>query len=241
MQKMVPEKTETRQSHLFLASLMDQLDKGHPLQRLGAVIDWESLENELKSLFTPLKGHPPKPIRLMVGLLMIQHMDGISDEEVVKKWVENPYWQSFCGYSEFQWKFPIDPSSLTRWRHRLGENGVERILQSTVEATVKMEAAKPKDFQNVIVDTTVMESNVRYPTDSSLLNEAREKLVQLSDKNDIKLRQTYRFVGKKTEYATAKYCHAKQMKRAQKSVCPAKWRERSERHFHLKLRNERYL
>ncbi|GHT95163.1 hypothetical protein FACS1894122_12440 [Alphaproteobacteria bacterium] len=63
-----------------------------------------------------------------------------------------------------------------------------------------------------------MESNVRYPTDSSLLNEAREKLVQLLDKNDIKLRQTYRFVGKKLEYATAKYCHAKQMKRARKST-----------------------
>jgi IS5 family transposase len=197
---------------------MDQLDESHPLQRLGAVIDWEGLENELKKLFKPQRGHPPKPIRLMVGLLMIQHMNGISDEEVVEKWVENPYWQSFCGYSEFQWKTPIDPSSLTRWRHRLGEKGTEWILQSTVEATVKMKAAKPSDFQKVIVDTTVMESNVRFPTDSSLLNEAREKLVQLSDRSDIKLRQTYKFVGKKMEYATAKYYHAKQMKRAKKST-----------------------
>lgn len=215
---MVPEKIDNRQPSLFLLPLMEQLNKKHPLMKLSAAIDWADLENEFSKLYSSNTGHPPKPVRLMVGLLMLQHMHAISDEKVVQLWTENPYWQSFCGYDEFQLEFPIDPTSLTRWRKRLGEAGMNKILQSTVNASLKLKAVKKEDFQKVIVDTTVMESNVRYPTDASLLNEAREKLVKKAKEYKIQLRQSYDRLGKQLTRAIAGYCHAKQMKRAQKAT-----------------------
>jgi IS5 family transposase len=215
---MVPEKINNRQQNLFLMPLMEQLNSEHPLLKLVSAIDWENLENEFSELYSGNAGHPPKPVRLMIGLLMLQHMHGISDEEVAQLWVENPYWQFFCGYGEFQLKFPIDPSSLARWRKRLGEAGVNKILQSTIEASLNLKAAKKEDFQKVIVDTTVMESNVRYPTDASLLNEIRAKLVEKAKESGIILRQSYERLGKQLTLAIAGYCHAKQMKRAKKAT-----------------------
>jgi IS5 family transposase len=176
------------------------------------------LEGELSGLYSPSVGHPPKLVRLMVGLLMLQHMRGISDEKVVQLWVENPYWQYFCSYDEFQLEFPIDPSSLTSWRKRLGEAGMNKIFQSTVDASLELKAAKKEDFHKVIVDTTVMESNVRYPTDASLLNEIREKLIKKAKECKIKLRQSYDRLGKQLTHAIAGYCHVNQMKRAQKAT-----------------------
>ena len=70
----------------------------------------------------------------MAGLLYLQHTYGLSDEAVVARWVENPYYQHFCGETFFQHRFPLDPSSLTRWRKRIGEEGVEWLLTKTIEA-----------------------------------------------------------------------------------------------------------
>jgi IS5 family transposase len=64
------------------------------------------------------------PPRLIAGLLYLQHTFDASDDAVVNTWVENPYWQFFCGRTHLQIELPIDPSSLTRWRTRVGEEGV---------------------------------------------------------------------------------------------------------------------
>ncbi|WP_052046289.1 IS5 family transposase [Candidatus Paracaedibacter symbiosus] len=69
---------------------------------LAGSIDWQGLEANFAPLYQAELGYPPRPIRLMVELMMLQHMEGLSDEQVVRKWVENPYYQYFCGYDHFQ-------------------------------------------------------------------------------------------------------------------------------------------
>ena len=118
---MIPSKINHSQGRLFESRLIDQLNPKHELYKLAQRIDWEFFEEEFETLYTEGQGQPPKPIRLMVGLLMLQQIYGLSDDLVVQKWVENPYWQFFCGYDFFEWQFPIDSSSLVRWRKRLGE------------------------------------------------------------------------------------------------------------------------
>jgi IS5 family transposase len=97
------------------------------------------------------------PIRLMVGLTYLSHAFNISDEETVRRWVENPYHQYFCGEEYFRHELPIDPSSLSRWRKRIGEQGSELILKLTVEAGLASGAVAPASLERIIVDTTVQE------------------------------------------------------------------------------------
>ena len=112
-----PTKIDDRQGLLFKSRLSVQLNPKHPLYQLSQVIDWSEFERAFGKFYTTRVGHPPKPIRLMVGLLMLQHIEGLSDERVVELWCENPYWQFFCGFDYLQWEMPIHPSSLTVDRH----------------------------------------------------------------------------------------------------------------------------
>lgn len=111
---MKPSKLDFSQGDLFEPRLSDQLNPEHNLYRMSKIIDWEALELDLIGFFPTDKGAPGKPIRLISGLLMLQHCYDLSDEMTLENWVENPYWQFFCGYDYLQWKFPINPSSLTR-------------------------------------------------------------------------------------------------------------------------------
>ena len=215
---MKPNKTDTSQSELFKSRLSNQLNPKDPLFILAHQINWSVFEEEFGSFYKAGPGQPPKPIRLMVGLMMLQHMNGLSDEQVVYQWVQNPYWQYFCGYDYLQWELPIDPSSMTRWRNRLGPESLEKILAQTIVTAVKTEAAAPQDLKRVIADTTVMEKNIAFPTDSKLLNRAREQLVDLADECGVKLRQSYARVGKFAALNAGKYAHAKQFKRMRKEV-----------------------
>ena len=53
------------------------------------------------------------------------------DEDVVAGWVENPYWQYLSGMKHFEHRRPIDPSSMTHWRKRVGAAGAEAMSQGT--------------------------------------------------------------------------------------------------------------
>ena len=213
-----PRKIETRQDDLFRQRLSVQLNPKHPLFILANQIDWPKLEAEFAPLYQAELGYPPLPIRLMVGLMMLQHMEGLSDEQVVLKWVENPYFQYFCGYDHFQWDLPINPSSMTRWRQRIGEKGVEKILGATIDVARKTNHVTEKDCAHVIADTTVMEKAITHPTDSKLLNRAREKLVALAKKHGLNLRQSYTRVGRDAFSQSCRYGHAGQYKRMAKQV-----------------------
>ena len=110
------------------------LDMAHELVRLAGVIPWGRLTEDFEPLYCAYNGRPAVSIRLMAGLHFLKHLKGISDEQTVRGWVENPYWQFFCGEEFFQHALPIDPSQMSRWRQRIGEAGVERLLQATITA-----------------------------------------------------------------------------------------------------------
>ena len=210
-------KTRTA-TDLFRERLDNMLNQRHALYRLADLIEWSVFDKAFGALYCPDNGCPGKPTRLLVGLQYLKHCYGLSDEAVVSGWVENPYWQYFCGETYFQHVPPVDPSSLTRFRQRIGESGCERILQVTVSAGVQSRTVKAADFKRVTVDTTVQEKAVSYPTDSKLLNRSRERLVRLCQRHGVRLRQSYARKGPRALQQANRYGHAKQYRRLRREV-----------------------
>jgi IS5 family transposase len=180
------------------------------------MIEWEFFEKEFSGLFVEKAGAPAKPVRLVVGILMLQQIGGYSDEGAIEEWVENPYWQFFCGYDFLEWNKPMDPSSLPRWRKRLGKDGMEKILQSTIRSAMKSGGVSARSLSKVIVDTTVMEKNITFPTDAKLYYMGIKTLVRMAKAYGLELRQTYTFLSKKALRKSSQYAHARQMKRAER-------------------------
>lgn len=165
---------------LFRQRLDELVNPRHPLAQLAQHIDWSGFEREWAGFFPSHRGRPATAPRLVAGLLYLQHTFALSDEEVVWGWIENPYWQLFCGEIWFQHNPPIDPSSLTRWRQRIGAEGMEWLLAQTIKAATSAQVIKRRSLNKVIVDSTVQEKAIAYPTDSKLLNRGREQLVKLA-------------------------------------------------------------
>src|SRR6186713_20879 len=170
------ERRQSGQSDLFRARLDQIVDLDHPVVKLAAAIDWRFLEEQFGAVYTDAPGRPPLPTRLMAGLAILKHTYDLSDEVLCERWVENPYYQYFCGEEFFQHRLVFDRSSLTRWRNRMGEERLQALLQESLSVATKTEAIKPSELAQVIVDTTVQPKNVTFPTDAKLLNRAREKL-----------------------------------------------------------------
>lgn len=217
---MKPTKIDEEHGDLFRKRLSNQLNPRHELFKLTSMISWDQLEKDFADLYdkNQVAGRPAKPIRLMIGLILLQNMYNLSDENVVRSWVENPYWQYFCGYDYLQWEFPIDSSSLTRWRKRLGPERMEKILSMTVSLAVSTGTIKKEDLEVVIADTTVMPKHITFPTDVKLLEKARVTLVKLARTHDLALRQNYNRVSKVLTKQIGGYLHAKQMKRARRAM-----------------------
>ena len=213
---MKPKKTENS-GNLFLSRLDQIIDLRHELVQVAGKLDWSGLEKEFGSLYDEGMGRPGLPTRLMVGLHYLKYTFNESDESVVARWVENPYWQYFCGYEYFQHDFPLDPSSLVRWRHRIGEGGAETLLQKTIEVAVSGKLLKTHEAR-VNVDTTVQEKAIAYPTDSALYEKARSALVKESRQLGVPLRQSYVRVGKRAQLRQGRYRHARRPKQAQKET-----------------------
>ena len=174
---MGPQPSQPQTAELFRPRLDELLNMQHPLIRLAALIDWAEIERNFSTSFTSGRGRPALAPRLVAGLLYLQHTFEASDEAVVNTWVENPYWQYFCGETYLQTEPPIDPSSLTRWRRRIGEEGVETLLALTIDAARGAKMIKRASCEQVIVDTTVMPKAIAHPTDSRLLEKSRQHLV----------------------------------------------------------------
>ena len=185
------ERRETGQSDLLRSRLDAIIDMGHPLVKLARTIDWSFLEQRLGAVYEDKPGRPPLPTRLMAGLAILKHTYDLSDEVLCERWVENPYYQFFCGEEFFQHRLVFDRSSLTRWRQRMGEDKLRALLQESLAVASRTEAIKPADLNRVIIDTTVQPKNVMFPTDARLLNRAREILVRLAKRYGVKLRQSY--------------------------------------------------
>src|SRR4029434_10141604 len=190
------ERRETGKQDLFRSRLDQIIDMKHSLVTLAQTIDWAFLEERFGAVYEDKPGRPPLPTRLMAGLAILKHTYDLSDEVLCERWVENPYYQFFCGEEFFQHRLAFDRSSLTRWRQRMGEEKLQALLQESLSVATRTEAIKPSDLNRVIVDTTVQPKNVMFPTDAKLLNRAREKLVRLAQLTGVGLRQSYARVGK---------------------------------------------
>jgi IS5 family transposase len=221
---MKPKKTpqKDRQRDLFRAALSSIIDTRHGLVKLAKVVQWDRLDEIFGSTYCADNGRPGVSTRLMVALHYLKYTHNLSDEDVVATWVENPYWQYFSGMQWFEHQLPINPSSMTRWRKRIGESGAEELLKETIEAGLKLKAIKAFQLKRVNVDTTVQEKEVRFPTDSRLYDRARQQLVNFAKERRIKLRQNYNRKSKQMLFRQSRYSHARQMKRAR--ACTRKLR-----------------
>lgn len=215
---MKPHTHSPQTDELFGSRLDEQLNMRHPLVRLAGLMNWDEIERSLSLHFTSGRGRPALPARLVAGLLYLQHVNDASDEAVVNTWLENPYWQYFCGEQYLQTELPINPSSLTRWRKRMGEEGVETLLSVTIEAARAAGLIRKNSVDTVIVDTTVMPKAVTYPTQSKLLERSRQHLVKFARDNGIVLRQNYNRQAPRMAVQVGRYAHARQFKRMRKTL-----------------------
>ena len=216
------ERRETGETDLFRSRLDQIINMNHELVRLAKSVSWEAIEARCGEVYSDGPGMPPLPTRLMAGLAILKHTFNLSDEELCARWVENPYFQFFCGEEFFRHDLPFDRSSMTRWRQRMGEERIAVLLQESLSVAVKTGAMRPEDTRRVIVDTTVQPKNIMFPTDAKLLHRARERLVALAQKVGLDLRQSYTRVGKFALIRHQRYAHAKQFKRANKALRPSR-------------------
>jgi len=203
---------------LFQAHFDQLLNPKHPLLKIAKHIDWDQCDLVFAECYCDDNGAPGKATRLMVGLHYLKHTFNESDESVVARWVENPYWQAFCGYTHMQHDCPIHPTSMTKWRQRVGEVRLNELLVTTIELAVMLKYLPANELKQVNVDTTVQEKNITHPTDSKLLYKAIVKLGDAAKKRGLPLRQSYLLVGKKASVKASRYAHARQFKRMRRQL-----------------------
>jgi IS5 family transposase len=206
------------QSELFQMRLEAIVDPRHELVKLASLVDWDGLADDLSVCYCVDNGRPAGSIRLMAGLCFLKDIKGVSDEEVCAIWCENPYFQYFCGETFFQHRFPVEPPSLSIFRKRIGEAGMERLLQETIHLGLQTGTISKRDLTRLTVDTTVQEKAVHYPTDVRLCHKAREHLVALARTEGVALRQSYVRKSKHAVFMANRYLAARQGKRARRKI-----------------------
>ena len=209
---------DDRQKDLLRPALEEIIDLGHPLVRLAREIDWGFLDRRFASVCAPGPGQPGLPTRLVAGLLILKNMHNLSDEVLCARWLENPYYQFFCGELSFCHRLPFDRSSLTHWRQRLGAEQLVALIQESLSVAHKTGALASRDLERVVVDTTVQPKAIAHPTDARLCHRALEKLVDLARRHQVRLRQSYRRVAKRAAIMVGRYTHAHQFKRARREL-----------------------
>ncbi|WP_321394960.1 IS5 family transposase [uncultured Desulfuromusa sp.] len=205
------------QDQLFQVRLDVVCDPSNPLVKLADRINWDGLDEHFSSLYASA-GRPATATRMLIGLTLLQSLYGLSEDDVVNRWSENPYWQYLCGETFFQYQRPIVRSGLSKWRKRIKDKGMEALLQQTLAVGLASGAVKDTSLKRVSVDTTVQPKAVAHPTDAKLLNRSRERLVRLAKKQGIVLRQSYQRKGPQAVLKAGRYAHARQMKRMAKEV-----------------------
>jgi len=196
------------QKSFLYQGLKEILNPKEPIYQLAEKIPWEEIEKEFSCYYVDF-GRPAKPIRLMVSLLLLKQMYNLGDETVLESWVQNPYWQYFSGEREFQWELPLEPSDFVHFRKRIGTEGVKKILQISIELHGKQAMES-----EVVVDTTVQEKNITYPTDVKLHKKIIEQCRKIAKVEGIEQRQSYRRVAKKLVMAQRFRNHPKNRKKA---------------------------
>jgi IS5 family transposase len=209
---MRPKKPETtNEGDLFRARLDQIINLKHELVQLAGKIDWDWIDSEIAPLYSD-KGRPGIETRFVVGLLLLKHIYGLSDEGVCERWVYDPYFQHFTGEEFFRHEFPHERSDLSHWRKRLGDK-LELLLAESLRVAHAAGALRTRDLKRVTVDTTVQPKAITFPTDAKLLHAAVKGLVRLAKKHGVRLRQSYLRIAKHAAMMAGRYAHAKQFKR----------------------------
>lgn len=196
------------QKDLFQPLLKEFIDMNHELVLLSQEINWKELEEGFSSLYSNT-GTPAKPVRLMCGLLILKQIYNLGDETLIPAWISNPYMQYFCGEAHFQWQQPCDPSDLVHFRKRIGANGIEKIFALSISIHGKQGQSKELN-----IDSTAQEKNITYPTDTKLRKKIIDKCVAIAKKENIELRQSYKFTTKKCLIKSRFAHHPKRKKQA---------------------------
>src|SRR5471032_1269374 len=209
---MRPKKHKTTGSNdLFRARLDQIINLKHELVLLAGRIDWDWIDGEIAPLYSE-HGRPGIETRFMIGLLLLKHIYGLSDEGVCERWVHDPYFQFFSGEEFFQHAFPHERSDLSHWRKRLGDR-LELLLAESLRVAHEAGALRGQDLKRVTVDTTVQPKAVTFPTDAKLLHAAIRGLNRLARRHGVRLRQSYSRVAKAAAMMAGRYAHAKQFRR----------------------------
>ena len=145
-------------------------------------------------------------------------MYGLSDEKVIAAWVENPYWQAFTGYDFLQWGLPVHSSSLTRWRKRIGLEGLEKILQASIQTAIATKAIAPSELKKTICDTTVMPKAIAHPTDARLIHRSLKRITAEASKAGITLKRTYDRIARWSFKEYQRLVHGRRFRKAQKPL-----------------------
>ncbi|MDR0352303.1 MAG: transposase, partial [Opitutaceae bacterium] len=203
-----------KQREMFKMELIMLVDRRHPMVKLAGNINWEEFDKHLEATYPERLGQPGLGTRLMVSLHYLKYQYNLSDEEVLGHWVENPYWQYLSGMQYFEHEKPMDSSSMTRWRKRLGESGAEEMLKQTLESAVRMKVLKPVQVVPINADTTVQAKEMRYLTDARSYDRARGRVVKEARKAGLKVKQSYERVGRRLLMMAGRYMHSRKMKKA---------------------------
>lgn len=201
----------TGSGDLFRARLDQIINMKHELVRLAGKIDWAWIDQEIAPLYSE-NGRPGIATRFVIGLLLLKHIHGLSDEAVCERWVCDPYFQYFTGEEFFQHAFPHERSDLSHWRKRLGDK-LELLLAESLRVAHATGALRTQDLARVTVDTTVQPKNITFPTDAKLVHAAIKGLNRMAAKHGLKLRQSYLRLAKRAAMMAGRYAHAKQFKR----------------------------
>ena len=176
------------QLEMYKTALASFIHPDHKLCVLARKIDWEGIEKEFAPLYGST-GRPSIPIRTIVGLLLLKQMYNLGDETVVERYLENPYWQYFCGEVYFQYKLPFDPSDFVHFRKRIGEAGMKKIFKQSID--LFGEDMIRREVKEVRVDTTIQEKNITFPTDRKLYEKSIDYCKRIAKAEGIKLKRTY--------------------------------------------------
>lgn len=227
----------------FRLRLDHMIDLRHSLAVLASRMPWQRIEASVSHVFSGKvragkklpgidlfgeqvqmlaarsnAGRPRVALRTMIALLYLKHAFNESDEGVVQRWSETPVWQYFGGRAYFDQSLPCDSTTLVKFRALLGEAGVEELLSQTITAAVSMKLISAKELSTVVVDSTVQPKAIAHPTDSKLLETARQKLVEAAKDAGIDLKQTFAKEGRLLRFRAGRYAHAKQFKRMGRAI-----------------------
>jgi len=210
------QRATTGESDLFRARLDQIINLNHELVQLAGKIDWAWIDDEIAPLYSD-NGRPGIETRFVIGLLLLKHIYGLSDEGVCARWVYDPYFQHFTGEEFFQHVFPHERSDLSHWRKRLGDK-LELLLAESLRVAHDSGGLRTRDLERVTVDTTVQPKHITFPTDAKLVHAAIKGLNRLARRYGVRLRQSYLRLAKRAAMMAGRYAHAKQFNRHQREL-----------------------